>query len=289
MKGWLVVNSFLKTEKFKEIYGFLQNSATEFGVDLQIKNGADLMREIGDYSLIEKPDFAIFWDKDVYLARMLESANIKLFNSANAIENCDNKIFTYLTLNGKVKIPKTVIAPKTFEGIGYSDKTFLQNAIDILGLPMVIKEAYGSFGKQVYLAKTYEQAVKIIDGLKHKDFLMQEYVSSSCGRDLRVNVVGKKVVSCMLRENENDFRSNITNGGKAYNYKITSEQEKLALSVCDILGLDFAGVDLMFGKNGEPIVCEVNSNVHFKSSFDCTKRDMSKDIIEYIVQTLSKK
>ena len=281
MLGWLIVNGFLGSNKFNELYNYLQNSANEYGISLQIKSNDDLVGELS--SGFEKlPDFAIFWDKDVYLAKRLEESGVRLFNSATAVEICDNKILTALTLNNKVKTPKTIIAPKTFEGVNYSDKTFLKNATKELGFPLIIKEAYGSFGHQVYLANDYQSAEKIVDRLGHKDFLMQEFISSSYGKDVRVNVVGGKVVCAMLRYNENDFRSNISSGGKMKKIVLNSKQEELAVKVCSIIGLDFAGVDILFGENDQPILCEVNSNPHFKSSLECTGVDMSKEIIKYI-------
>ena len=285
MLGWLIVNGFLGSNKFNELYNYLQNSANEYGISLHIKSNDDLVGELS--SGFEKlPDFAIFWDKDVYLAKRLEESGVRLFNSATAVEICDNKILTALTLNNKVKTPKTIIAPKTFEGVNYSDKTFLKNATKELGFPLIIKEAYGSFGHQVYLANDYQSAEKIVDRLGHKDFLMQEFISSSYGKDVRVNVVGGKVVCAMLRYNENDFRSNISSGGKMKKIVLNSKQEELAVKVCSIIGLDFAGVDILFGENDQPILCEVNSNPHFKSSLECTGVDMSKEIIKYIKDVL---
>ena len=285
MLGWLIVNGFLGSNKFNELYNYLQNSANEYGILLQIKSNDELVGELS--SGFEKlPDFAIFWDKDVYLAKRLEKSGVRLFNSATAVEICDNKILTALTLNNKVKTPKTIIAPKTFEGVNYSDKTFLKNATKELGFPLIIKEAYGSFGHQVYLANNLEQAENIIDGLGYKEFLMQEFISSSYGKDVRVNVVGGKVVCAMLRYNENDFRSNISSGGKMKKITLNAKQEELAVKVCKIIGLDFAGVDILFGENDQPILCEVNSNPHFKSSLECTGVDMSKEIIKYIKDVL---
>ena len=48
---------------------------------------------------------------------------------------------------------------------------------------------------------------------------------------------------------------------------------------------DFAGVDVLYGKNG-PIVCEVNSNPHFKSSLECTGVDMSELIMDHILEKM---
>lgn len=286
MYGWLVVNSFIDQEKFHSLYAFLKKAAEKKGVRLEIKTGADLLCEIHSSFDFPLPDFVLFWDKDVYLAQRLEALGLRLFNSAKAVEICDNKILTSLCLRGKVPLPKTVIAPKTFEGVNYCKKDFLKKAVALLGLPIVIKEAYGSFGKQVYLAKTIEEAEQIIDGLGGKEFLMQEYVRSSHGRDVRVNIVGGKVVSAMLRYNENDFRSNISSGGSMRPITLTAAQEKAALLACEAIGLDFAGVDILFGEQDEPIVCEVNSNPHFESSYRCTGVDMSEHVIEYIQRCL---
>ena len=283
MFGWLIVNSFIDLEKFYSLYGFLKNAAEKKGVRLEMKTGADLLCDIqADFEGVSLPDFVLFWDKDIYLAKRLEAKGLRLFNSATAVEICDNKILTALSLNGVVRTPKTVIAPKTFEGINYCKKDFLKKAAAILGLPLVIKEAYGSFGKQVYLATSYEEVESIVNGLGCKEFLMQEYVQSSHGRDVRVNVVGGKVVSAMLRYNKNDFRSNISNGGYAQPISLTDKQTEVAIKACKAIGLDFAGVDILFGEDGEPIVCEVNSNPHFESSYNCTGVDMGVEIIEYI-------
>ncbi|MBP3387859.1 MAG: RimK family alpha-L-glutamate ligase [Clostridia bacterium] len=285
MLGWLIVNGFLESKKFDEIYSFLKNASRCVGITLEIKTNVELMNSLDDQYMI-KPDLVLFWDKDVYLAKRLEGLGIRLFNSAASVEICDNKILTALTLQGNVKTPKTVIAPKTFEGVGYTKKDFLKKAIEILSLPVVIKEAYGSFGQQVYLAKTLSEAEAIVDKLGHKEFLLQEFVKTSEGRDVRVNVVGGKVVSSMLRYNENDFRSNITNGGSMKKYDISPAWADAAVKACETIGLDFAGVDVMFGENDEPMICEVNSNPHFKSSFECNGVDMSMCIMSYVKEQM---
>ncbi|MCQ2506046.1 MAG: RimK family alpha-L-glutamate ligase [Lachnospiraceae bacterium] len=288
MKAYLVTNSFLRSPKFVEIYEILSANARKFNIDLIAKTTTDLMSEIHSVqNTIEAPDFVLYWDKDIMLARQLEMAGIKLFNSAKAIECCDNKEFTSLALlQAGIKQPRTIFAPKTFENIGYTNVDFYYKAKEILGLPMVIKEAYGSFGWQVYLANTDDEAIEIINKVHNKDFLMQELVKSSYGKDIRINVVGDKVISAMLRYNPNDFRSNISNGGSMKAYSPSKEQCELAIMAAHAVGADFAGVDVLFGENNEPIICEVNSNPHFKSSIDCTGIDVAYHIFEYITGLL---
>ena len=93
MKGWIVVNSFINSIKFNELYEFFENSAKKLEIDLQIITTDSLVLFTSDsFSKFEKPDFIIFWDKDIYLAKRLENLGIPLFNSSSAIEICDNKI-----------------------------------------------------------------------------------------------------------------------------------------------------------------------------------------------------
>ena len=285
MKAWLIVNGFISSAKFHDLYGYLDRAAKKHGITLDIKTTDSLVCKSNGEILGEGVDFVLFWDKDVHLAKRLEKLGLKLFNSAESIEICDSKALTAEALEGKVATPRTIIAPKTFEGVGYNNLDFLENATRVLGLPMIIKEAYGSFGAQVYLAKTLDEAKKIVGAIGHKEFIMQEFIEESVGRDVRVNVVGGRVVSAMERYNENDFRSNITNGGSMRRIELTKEMADAAIIACEEIGLDFAGVDVLFGKEG-PIVCEVNSNPHFKSSLECTGVDMSELIISYIVEKL---
>ena len=286
MKAWLVVNSFMNTDKFKNLYQMLSDAFNKRGISLDIKTASDISLEVGK-KINDKPEFVIFWDKDIYLAQRLEQQGFKIFNSAKAVELCDNKILMYQELANKgVKIPRTFTAPKTFEGLNYSKRDFVSNVIKEIGLPMVIKEAYGSFGEQVYLANTLEEANKIIDQIGYKDFLMQEYIASSKGRDIRINVVGNKAIVSMLRENKNDFRSNISNGGMGAKFEPKQEYLDLAVKASKALGLDFAGVDVMFGPNDEPIICELNSNPQFASTLQYTGVNLAEVIADYILNNL---
>ncbi len=285
MNGWLLVNGFLNAEKYKEIYTLLQTAARKRGAALELKT--NVLGEITeDNAFRDLPDFVLFWDKDILLARRLERLGVRLFNDASAVEICDRKRLTALALlDANLPMPKTVLAPKTFDGVGYNDLSFLSLAEEKLGFPMIVKEDCGSFGKQVYLVNDRKELESTVQSLDAKEFLMQEFIAESRGKDVRVNVVGDRAVSAILRVNDRDFRSNISGGGRAQQYTPTAEEASLAVRAAKACGLDFAGVDILFGKNG-PLVCEVNSNPHFKSTLDCTGQDLSEDIMEYVLSNL---
>ncbi|NCB06113.1 MAG: RimK family alpha-L-glutamate ligase, partial [Clostridia bacterium] len=64
-------------------------------------------------------------------------------------------------------------------------------------------------------------------------------------------------------------------------YTPTAREAEMAVTATRLLGLDFAGVDVLFGKDG-PILCEVNSNAHFKTTLACTGVNMADDIMAHI-------
>ncbi len=289
-QGWLVVNHFLQTEKFTDLYSRLAEGARQVGMKLTLKTGCELLQTVEGEFLFSRealPDFVLFWDKDIRLATMLESRGVRLFNSAASIALCDDKSLTHLTLAGKVAMPKTILSPMTYPNVGYTDLSFVEKAAEVLGFPMVIKECFGSFGAQVYLVNNPEEAEEKVKQLAGVPFLMQEFISSSAGRDVRLQVVGERVVAAMLRQSHSgDFRANITAGGTMAPWTPTQQQEKLAISVCRLLGLDFAGVDFLFGEDEAPVLCEVNSNAHFKNLYDCTGVDVAVHIMAYIKEQL---
>ena len=298
--AWLVVNAFLQSGKFHAHYTWLQKAANERGIVLECISNAELAAGMVDGSLVslsekedarqmqKKPDFVIFWDKDTSLAEAMEDGGYRLFNRAHAIALCDNKYETLRALAkaGAYRIPKSVLAPMTFSGVGYTDTGFLDGVEKIFGYPMVVKECYGSFGMQVFLAKTREELVGLTKDRGAVPFLYQEFIASTAGRDVRLQVVGERVVAAMERRSETDFRANITAGGKMEAFDPEPSWESLAVDVCRELGLDFGGVDILFGQDGEPVICEVNSNAHFQNIYTCTKVNVAEEILDYICREI---
>lgn len=295
MNGTLITNAFLHTTKFTEINLWLIEAAKKLGIDLMVKTNAEILVQL-DSKFInpkskndqDKSDFVLFWDKDIRLARFLEMKGFQVFNSSNGIAICDDKSLTHLHLQSAgIKMPNTILAPMTYTNIGYNNLEFLDEVMRKLTFPMIVKECFGSFGQQVYLVNNKQELEEKVIEIGAKPMLFQEFIKSSNGKDIRLQVVGNQVVAAMYRYSDNgDFRANISNGGKMKLYEPTKEQIDIAVHCCKIIGLDFAGVDILFGENQEPIVCEVNSNAHFKNIFDCTGVNVADYILEYIIKRI---
>ncbi len=224
-------------------------------------------------------DFVLFWDKDVRLARAIERTGIPVYNSARAIELCDDKRLTHEMLAAAgISMPRTVMGPLVFGPCDFVP--FARGVETLFSYPVVVKEAFGSFGAQVYLAKSREELVALCGSIAPRPFLVSEFVKESAGRDLRLQVVGGRVIAAMERRGQRgDFRAGLTSGGKMFPFTPDREAETLALRAAEALGCDFAGVDLLFGAEGY-LVCEVNSNAHFKNLFDLTGVNAAGPILD---------
>jgi len=172
--------------------------------------------------------------------------------------------------------------------IGYNDTTYLDQILEELKFPFVIKECYGSLGEQVYMASNEKEMKDILGKINTKPHIFQEFIESSKGRDIRIQVVGSRIISAMYRYNKCDFRSNIALGGTAKICVPTKEMEELALKSCKIIGLDFAGVDFLIGAENEPILCEINSNPNMIGLYESTGVNTAEHIIQYIIQDIKK-
>lgn len=292
--GWIIYNGSLPGDKFLDFAEWLCTAVQKAGSNARIIKNNDLLVSLTTAKLDilttvaePLPDYVIFTDKDIYLAKQLELLGVPVFNSAEAIAISDDKIAThqYLAIAG-LPMPDTIVAPKVFTHKNMLDDATIQLAINKLGFPMVIKEAFGSFGEQVYLVENEVELQAKVNEIGGKPFIFQQFIDSSFGRDLRLHVVGDKVVAAMKRTAPSDFRANVTAGGKMQAYQPTDTEEKLAVAASKAIGADFSGVDILFGPNDTRLVCEVNSNAHIHNMYDCTNINVADFIATYVLQTI---
>lgn len=280
---WIVHNGFIDTEKHFQPIDQLKAAADRLGVEAKVVTNNSIESWIdGRIRIYDLPEKVLFWDKDIRLARMLESAGAKVFNPSAAIEAVDDKSLTAILLSeAGVPMPETVIAPVPSGFSGYGDAGFIDRAAAMLGEPFVLKECHGSYGRQVHLFDA-EEAKAYVSKIGNRPFLMQRYVSESEGRDVRIHVVDGEVVASMERAApQGDFRSNVTNGGSMSAYEPSADECDIAIRATEALGLCFAGVDILRGADG-PLVCEVNSNAHMRNILNCTGVDVAEHIIRMI-------
>lgn len=285
-KCWIIYNGSLVSDKFLDQARLMAEACQNAGVETVIYKNYEILVDLS-IPLLNRPDFVIFLDKDILLATYLKNQGVPVFNDPEVIETCDNKAKQYIKLaTANIPMPKTIVAPKVYPKFTIRESGYFENVIKILGLPMVIKEAHGSFGMKVYLINSEQEFYDKVDELRGIDFIFQQYIASSYGRDIRVNTIGNEVVAAMYRHSETDFRANITNGGKAEKIELTKAQEDLALRAAHAVGADFAGVDLLFDEHEQPLVCEVNAASHIRNIYEVTGINVGDAFLQHILKTI---
>jgi RimK family alpha-L-glutamate ligase len=210
--------------------------------------------------------------------RHFEQAGVIVVNSGESISTAKDKMRTSQILSrAGIPIPNTMMVRFPIQ-----EKLITDN----IGYPCVIKVVTGSYGAGVYLCekkRDYKKIVEFVESLgSKKTLLVQEYLGDQPGEDLRVLVIGGKVLGAMKRSApEGDFRANITNGGTGENFPVTEEIDYIARETASALGLTIAGVDLLFDKRGFR-VCEANSNPGFSGFEKYCGIDVADAITEYI-------
>jgi RimK family alpha-L-glutamate ligase len=210
--------------------------------------------------------------------RHFEQAGVLVVNSSAAIETAKNKMMTSQLLSrAGIPIPNTMMVRFPIQ-----EKLIAEN----IGYPCIIKVVTGSYGAGVYLCekkRDYKKLVEFIESLGNKKtLLVQEYLGDQPGEDLRVLVIGGKVIGAMKRTApEGDFRANITGGGTGEGFEVTPEIDYIARETARTLGLTIAGIDLLFDKRGFR-VCEANSNPGFSGFEKYCNVDVAELITEYI-------
>lgn len=290
-KGCIILNTFSRPVNSVRQAERLCSEFKLRGVETEIISGVPLRAgvENGNPRSFVDCDFCVYLDKDKYFAEILEKLGVRLFNSAKSIELCNDKAETYIKLSGEgLNIPKTVFSPLTYmQGDRFTDKE-TEALANYLSFPIVIKEVYGSMGLGVYMVNDVKELAVMREKLKLKPHLYQEYLPYKIGTDVRIILVGGKVVTAMERVNENDFRSNVAQGGVGRKINLPEEFKITAEKCAEILGLDYCGVDLLYGENGEPFVCEVNSNAFFDGIEKVTGVNIAESYVNHVIKELEK-
>ncbi|MDA1267050.1 MAG: RimK family alpha-L-glutamate ligase, partial [Planctomycetota bacterium] len=169
-------------------------------------------------------------------------------------------------------------------GFAHSTKD-VAGVVDIVGgAPLVVKLLEGTQGIGVVLCETKKAAESVIEAFRGLDanILVQEFIKEAGGADIRVFIVGGKVVASMKRQGApGEFRSNLHRGGSAETIRITPEERSTAVRSAKAMGLRTCGVDLLRSNHG-PVVMEVNSSPGLEGIEQATGKDVAAKIIRFI-------
>lgn len=276
MRCWLFFHREIAPDvpEAAEVQRF-QQAAARSGIDLKVLqprhfelvvDSKDNWSAIYEGKALPKPDLIIprtGSESDYFtlaVLRHFEKQDVAMVNGPAAVEAVGDKLQTLQILAGAgLPIPKTILGKFPID-------------VDVvereLGFPVVVKTLKGTRGDGVLLCDSREQfndLAKLLDGAKPgADFIFQQYIKSSHGRDVRVLVIDGQAVAAMERRSaDGSFKSNISLGGIGSCFDPPPAMADLAVRVARALGLDVAGIDILFDAEGYRI-CEANSSPGFQ-------------------------
>lgn len=215
------------------------------------------------------------------LIRQLEALGVVACNSSDAIAMVKDKVRMGLLLaKSGLPTPKTMLVK-------------FPVSVDLvkreIGFPLVVKNNSGAKGFGVYLCESAANFKDLMELMSshaiHKPLIVQSFITNSYGRDLRVFVLGGRVIGCMKRTAKDSFKANYSLGGDVELYPLTDEIERLALDCARLFRLDIAGIDLLFDTDGFK-VCEANSSPGFKGMELATGTDIAGKIMDHILSKM---
>ncbi len=298
MKGWILYSK-KQADLGTNAYGInrLLQAGQQKGIDLTVYSPEQfelVVTRDGRKSILVDgkptplPDFLIprIGANTPYFAlaviRQLERLNVYSCNSSETIEIVKDKLHIHqLLAQSNLPSPKTMLVKFPV------DSELVKRE---LGFPVIVKNLTGTEGKGVYLCDSPEQfsdLMGLIDSQHTKpNIILQEFVSNSRGRDLRVFVLGGRVIGCMKRYSETSFKANFSRGGQVESFALTPEIEWLATETARLVNLDIAGIDLLFDEEGYKI-CEANSSPGFKGLELVVGETIAEQILDYITVKVS--
>lgn len=212
------------------------------------------------------PDFAIVRTIRPNITKRLESLGVRCFNNSFVSEICNDKAITY-----KYVSENNIEILPTYYSID-----------EIKEFPVVIKPKNSHGGDRVNIAESFNELMKLMPLYDGDNFVIQA-VASDRGKDVRVYVIGNKIITAMLRESEFDFRSNFCLGGSASVYNLSNDEIKKVEKIISLFDFDFVGIDFVFN-NGKIVFNEIEDVVGSRMVYSYTDIDIVDLYIKYILK-----
>lgn len=261
----------------------LVEEAEKLGMDLKIIGIHDTFvsddKIINNGVELEKRDFVINRYKWGKVKDEINSLAVRSYNPLDAYNIYINKYEQVKRLHSDA-----FLVPEYLMGTAMLK---YEDIAEILGTPFVAKGLESSMGEQIFLIEKEDDLQKLCKEYSlEKEWLFEEFVTTSFGRDMRFYSIRGEVAACMQRKSQRDFRANVALGASVEAFEITPEIRKIAKDIYQQTGLDFLGIDLLFGKD-KPYFCEINVMPGIEGIEKATGVNVAKKIVETIKSDFS--
>jgi len=282
--GWLIYTEKSKVKKMDDIcnnkkFKWMADAMLAYDIKLDIFIKEKFVIESDtevrfkyEGKNIKKPDFVFMRTFDYVICTQLQLLGIQVINTIDAMHKTRNKVLTSQILkSNNIRTPKFLFSHK---------RDYLMLTEYFGNLSFVMKGINGSKGSSVYLISNEEEFITVSNKLVG-EVMYQEFVETSYGRDIRVYILGGKVIGQTMRVSQEGFKSNVSLGGNFIPYAIDEELKEISEQSAKALELDFCGLDLLLLEEGYT-VCEVNGNALFPPANTVIPLDIADEVCKYI-------
>jgi RimK family alpha-L-glutamate ligase len=206
----------------------------------------------------------------------IEDCGGLVVNSPRAIERCVDKFYTTALLEqAGLPVPETIVCERPNQAI---------DAVRAMG-DAIVKPIFGSLGHGMVRVTSPDIAMRVVEPLQQigSIFYVQRTIDHG-GRDVRAFVVGGRVVGAIERiAPAGEWRTNVSRGGSARAFDLPAEWRDVAVRAAEVVGADYAGVDLLPARDGRVYVLEVNGIPGWKGLQDATGVDVAGAMVDHVV------
>jgi len=219
----------------------------------------------------------------------IEDRGVPIMNPPRAIERTVDKFYTDARLRGAgLPTPETFVCERSVDAMAAIRAMLDDRAAGEPGSRggVVIKPMFGSMGHGIVRVSDPDVAFRVVQALDQlrSVFYVQRAIETG-GRDVRVFVVGGRVVGAIERRAEDGgWRANVSRGGSAKPFGLPAAWESLALRAAAAVGADYAGVDLLPSTEGAAFVLEVNGIPGWQGLQRATGIDVAGAIVDHLVE-----
>ena len=268
-----VLCSIVRTEE-KLIFQALRKRGVSFEKIDDRELSFDLHRQ--DFPWDGVLERAVNHARALHTLKLFNARGVPTINTWDVANLCGDKVLTSNALVGaKVPTPKTIVA--------YTPKSALA-AIEVMGYPVVLKPAVGSWGRLIarvtdrHAAEALLEHKQILGSYHHSIFYIQEYVEKA-GRDIRAFVVGDETICAIYRISDH-WITNTARGATTANCPVTDELNAICVAAARAVGGGVLAVDVFETEHGLQ-VNEVNYTMEFRNSIDVTGVAIHERIVDY--------
>lgn len=262
VKGWLIYSKEDSLRNHSYIDWFIaEANKAELELELVLRENLKIgirqqkiTVDLSDNPAPTLPAFAIVRTIDPLLNRHLENMGVRVFNNAEIAEIANNKALAHLYA-AALGIPMVDTL--------FFKKGTLEDTAPV-SYPFIIKQTDGRSGQHVLKIETPGHWKCAKHTFFHADTIIQN-TNVQPGKDLRVFVIGKEIIAAVLRENNTDFRANISLGGKASLYTLNTDERKMINKLLYAYDFGLAGIDFLFDHEGKLLFNEIEDAVGSRS------------------------